>query len=160
MNFQALGTLLCAVQWTFRRMLSCWMTLFGLSVCWLAGADADNASVVWPLGWPAWAVVRLAVHHHACLDALRHYQSSYWFWKVAVFCKTSCKTSLSRLLDFIWRGEFWETELRVREGHCCRWMSWKDRGGWERIDGRLSIRCSDANDLRHAKTLILGGMEM
>lgn len=79
------GALLCAVQWT-SRMLGCWITLFGLSVCWLAGADADNAGVGWALG-PVWAVARLAVQHQAWLDSLRHYQSSYWLWKVAVFAK-------------------------------------------------------------------------
>ncbi len=66
-------------------MLGCWITLFGLSVCWLATADADNAGVVWVLGWPAWAAARLAVQHQAWLDTLRRYRSCYWFGKVKVF---------------------------------------------------------------------------
>lgn len=33
------------LQWTSSRMLGCRMTLFELSVCWLARADADNAGV-------------------------------------------------------------------------------------------------------------------
>lgn len=128
-NLQALGALLCAVQWTSSRMLSRWITLFGLSIHLLAGADADNAGVVWVLGWPAWAVARLKVHPQAWLDTLRQYQSDYWFWKVAVFVKNHLQTSLSRRLDFMWRGE---TEWRVRGGHCRRGMSklvWEVEGG-------------------------------
>lgn len=115
-NLQALGSLLCAVQWTASRMLGCWITLFGLSVRWLAGADTDNAGAVWALGWPAWAVARLAVHHQAWLDALRHYQSSYWLWKVAVSAKNILRLG---------RHACWT----LCEGVSCERQS----GGWEEV---------------------------
>lgn len=115
-NLLALGSLLCAVQWTSSRKLGCWMTQFGLSVCWLAGADADNAGVVWALGWPAWAMARLAAHHQAWLDALRHYQSSYWLWKVAAFAKNILKTACHACWTLC-------------EGVSCERQS----GGWEEV---------------------------
>ena len=63
--------------------------------------------LVWcgALGWSAWAVASPAVHHQAWLESLGHYQSSHWLWEVAAVCENLPQTNLSRLLDFMGKGE-------------------------------------------------------
>lgn len=155
-NLQALGALLCAVQWTSSRMLSRWITLFGLSILWLAGADADNAGVVWVLGWPAWALARLTVHPQAWLDTLRHYQSGYWFWKVAVFAKKPSSDQPVTPAGLYVTG--WDRVEGERRSLSQRDVQTGVGGrGREGTDGRLSVRCNDANNPRNSETLARRG---
>lgn len=140
-------------------MLSCWMNLFELSFCWLAGADADNAGVVWALGWPAWVVARLAAHHQSmagCTQTLSERLLAFaWPWSVQNPSSwAACHVCLT--CERLSAG--WE-EVTAAEG-CPNWC-WEDRKrGSGGTDGRLSVRCRDANNPRNSETLTRRGRGM
>lgn len=118
----------CAGEQTSSRMLGRWMTLFAMSVCWLAGANAGVVAVHWL--WQA-----LDSHHQVGLDALRHHQCSNW---------------LQNCLNV--KGELWETfgVEYVRPPYLCVKLVALERRGTEGredcTNGTLSVKCNDANN--------------
>lgn len=147
------------------------MTLFGLSVCWLAWADSDNGGCTVSTGVASVGCGEAGSPPPSMAGHTQTFSGPLLVLYGGGLCGNFSLTCLSCTPDLMWRGELWKTERRVRGGHRYRgksWLVWEDTGtrggGWEIslswTDGRLSVRRNDADNPRNSETLTRRGRGM